>query len=222
VTARPAIVRDARILLVDDHAVVRQGLVQILRDAMPRARFGEAKNASAALELIGREAWDVVLLDITLPDRNGIELLKEIRQLAPDLPVLILTMHPEEQFAVRALKAGAAGYVTKNTASEEITLAVSRVLAGGRYISESLAETLASEIGRGSDRMPHERLSDREFEVFGLLARGHSVKDIATRLRVTVQTVSTYRARVLQKTGLRGNAELVQYGIRHRLFGEGP
>jgi two-component system invasion response regulator UvrY len=218
VTAAPANLREARILLVDDHAVVRQGLAQILRQTMPRAKFGEAGTAAQALDLVRRRAWNIVLLDITLPDRNGLEVLKDIRQLAPDLPVLILTMHPEEQLAVRALKAGAAGYVTKNTASEVITHAVGRVLAGGRYITESLADTLANEVGRGADRMPHERLSDREFEVFGLLARGHNVKDVAAQLGISVQTVSTYRARVLDKMGLRTNAELVQYGIRNRLF----
>ena len=217
-TAAAANLRETRILLVDDHAVVRQGLAQILRQTMPRAKFGEAGTAAQALDLVRRREWNIVLLDITLPDRNGLEVLKDIRQLAPDLPVLILTMHPEEQLAVRALKAGAAGYVTKNTASEVITHAVGKVLAGGRYITESLADTLANEVGKGADRMPHERLSDREFEVFGLLARGHNVKDVAAQFGISVQTVSTYRARVLDKMGLRTNAELVQYGIRNRLF----
>ena len=216
-TRAPAILREARLLLVDDHAVVRQGLGQILREAMPRATLGEAETGEQALELIRREAWDAVLLDISLPDRNGIEILKEIRQIAPDLPVLILTMHPEEQFALRALKAGAAGYVTKSTAPAEIVHAVGRVLARGRYITESLGEKLATDLGRDSDRMPHERLSDRESEVFGMLARGHTVKAIAAALRISVQTVSTYRSRVIEKTGMKSNADLVQYAIRNHL-----
>lgn len=209
--------RPVSILLVDDHDVVRHGLVQILQEAIPRATFGQAETAARAMDLVRGQRWDVVLLDISLPDRNGIEVLKEIRQIRPELPVLILTMHPEEQFAVRALKAGAAGYVTKNKASEEIVQAVGRVLDGGRYITESVADKLAVEIGRDDDRLPHERLSDREFEVFGMLANGHTVKDIAARLTLSVQTVSTYRARVLEKMDMTNNAEIVQYGIRHGL-----
>ncbi len=163
-------IQQARVLLADDHAIVRQGLADILRASMPRAKFGEARTGQETLELVRRQVWDLVLLDITLPDRNGIEVLKEIRELDPKLPVVILTMHPEEAFGLRALKAGAAGYLTKNTDPKEIILAVSQVLARGRYISESLAEKVATEFRRDGIRMPHERLSDREFEVFSLLA----------------------------------------------------
>ena len=207
-----------KILLVDDHAVVRQGLLQILRDAMPRAGFGQAEDGEAALALLEREKWDVVLLDVSLPDRNGLDVLKRIREAWPAVAVLVLSMHPEEQFGIRALRAGAAGYMTKKSASQQIVTAVQRVLAGGHYVSESLAERLAAEMGRESDKLPHERLSDREYEVFGLLARGHTVKEVASKLGVSVQTVSTHRAHVLDKTGLANNAELVQYGMRHHLF----
>ncbi|MEO8431281.1 MAG: response regulator transcription factor [Acidobacteriota bacterium] len=216
-TLPPAAGRPARVLLADDHAVLREGLVQILAKSMPHASFGEARSGEEALELVRRERWDLVLLDITLPDRNGIEVLKDLRHVAPEMPVLMLTMHPEDEFAVRALKAGAAGYVMKNSDSDEIARAVERVLTGGRYITDSLAQKLAAEFGRDTERMPHERLSDREFEVFGLLARGHTVKDIAARLKISVQTVSTYRARVFEKTGMKSNAEIVQYAIRQKL-----
>jgi two-component system invasion response regulator UvrY len=208
-----------KILLADDHAVVRHGLIQILREAMPRAKFGEAETGRETLDLVRRERWDVALLDISLPDKNGLEVLKEIRLAAPSLPVLILSMYPEEQFAVRALRAGAAGYVTKARASEEIVAAVRRVLAGRRYITDSVAESLAMEVGRDVEKPPHERLSDREHQVFGLLARGHTVKAIASELRVSVQTVSTYRSRILEKMGARSNADLTEYALRERLLG---
>jgi len=209
--------RQARVLLADDHAIVRQGLLDILRESMPRAKFGEARTGQETVELVRRQVWDILLLDISLPDRSGIEILKEVRGLDPKLPVLILTMHPEEEFGLRSLRAGAAGYLTKNTDPKEIVVAVGRVLARGRYISESLAEELATEFRRDGVRMPHERLSDREFEVFGLLARGHTVKEIAARLKISAQTVSTHRSRVIDKMGLRTNADLVQYAVRHAL-----
>lgn len=214
-------IRQARVLLADDHAIVRQGLADILRASMPRAKFGEARTGQETLELVRRQVWDIVLLDITLPDRNGIEVLKEIRELDPKLPVLILTMHPEEAFGLRALKAGAAGYLTKNTDPKEIILAVAQVLARGRYISESLAEKVATEFRRDGIRMPHERLSDRELEVFSLLSRGHTVKEIAARLKISAQTVSTHRSRIVEKTGMQTNADLVQYATRHQLFDGG-
>jgi two-component system, NarL family, invasion response regulator UvrY len=208
-----------RILIVDDHAVVRQGLTQILREAMPKAVFGEAEDGATALSRIRRDAWDVILLDISLPDANGLEVLKSLREASPNVPVLVLSMHAEEQFGIRALRGGAAGYVTKKSASHEIVRAVRRVLAGRRYVSESLAECLAVEVGRASEKLPHERLSNREYEIFGLLARGYTVKEISGRLRVSAQTVSTHRSRVLEKTGMSSNAELVQYGMRYQLFG---
>jgi DNA-binding NarL/FixJ family response regulator len=207
-----------RILIADDHGVVRHGLIQILQDALPDADFGEAETGREAVEEVQRESRDLVILDISLPDQNGLQVLKQIHAIAPRLPVLILSMHPEEQFAVRAIRAGAAGYVTKRTAPQEIAVAARRVLAGHRYVTASIAERLVVEVGRTSDRPPHERLSDREYEVFRLLALGKTVKESGAELSLTVQTVSTYRARLLEKMGLETNAQLTEYLIQNRLF----
>ncbi len=207
-----------KILLADDHSVVRHGLIQILREAIVRSSFGEAETGQEALDLVRREAWDVAILDISLPDQSGLEVLKEIRLAAPGLPVLILSMYSEDQFAVRALRAGAAGYVTKRRASEEIVAAVRRVLAGRRYVTDSISERLAVEVGRDSEEPPHERLSDREYQVFGLLALGHTVKAIASQLKVSAQTVSTHRSRILDKMGARSNADLTGYALREHLL----
>ena len=208
----------ARILVADDHAVVRRGLIEILRDVLPNALFGEAESGARALELARRELWDVVVLDVSLPDQNGLDVLKQIRVFAPQLPVLILSMYPEEQFALRAFRAGAAGYVTKRTAPQEIGEAVRRVLAGGRYITPSIAERMALDLARPKDKAPHEILSDREYQVFRRLAMGKTVKDIGAELALSVQTVSTYRARILSKMGFRTNAELTEYAIRSGLL----
>jgi DNA-binding NarL/FixJ family response regulator len=207
-----------RILVADDHAVVRRGLIEILRDVLPAAVFGEAESGARTLELARREPWDVVVLDVSLPDQNGLDVLKQIRVFAPRVPVLILSMYPEEQFALRAFRAGAAGYVTKRTAPQEIGEAVRRVLAGGRYITPSIAERMALDLSRPTDRAPHELLSDREYQVFRRLAIGKTVKDIGAELALSVQTVSTYRARILSKMGFRTNAELTEYAIRSGLL----
>lgn len=206
-----------RVLLVDDHAVVRQGLKQILTESIPEVRFGDAASGEQALRKARSEAWNIVILDISLPGKSGLEVLKELRQSYPRLPVLVLSMHPEEQFAVRALKAGAAGYVTKRTAAKELTAAVRKVLSGGRYVSDSLAERLAVEIQAGSGP-PHERLSDREYQVFRMLAMGKTVKEIGEELSLTPQTVSTHRSRILDKMGMATNAELTQYAIQAGLL----
>jgi two-component system, NarL family, invasion response regulator UvrY len=207
-----------RILVADDHAVVRRGLIEILRDSLPGAAFGEAETGSRALELAQTEKWDLAILDVSLPDQSGLEVLKQIRGLAPGLPVLVLSMHSEEQFALRTLRAGASGYVTKKTAPQEIGEAVRRVLAGGRYITPSIAERMALEIADPKDKSPHERLSDREYQVFRRLALGKTVKEIAQELSVSVQTVSTHRARILAKMGFRTNAELTEYAILDHLL----
>jgi two-component system invasion response regulator UvrY len=208
----------SRILVADDHAVVRRGLIEILRDLIPGATFGEAETGGQALELAGAEKWDLVILDVSFPDQSGLEVLKQIRVLAPRLPVLILSMHPEEQFAVRSLRAGAAGYVTKKTAPQEIGEAARRVLAGGRYITPSVAERMAVDISHRGDAAPHERLSDREYQVFRQLAFGKTVKEVAAELSLSVQTVSTYRARILAKMGFHTNADLTEYAVRSRLL----
>jgi DNA-binding NarL/FixJ family response regulator len=205
-----------KILLADDHAVVRHGLQQILTDAFKRATYGEARNAQEALDLVWKQDWDVVVLDITMPGRSGLDVLREIKQFKPRLPVLVLSVHPENQFAVRVLKSGASGYMTKESAPDELVGAVKKVLAGGHYVSNSLAENLAVSLS-ANQRAPQEKLSDREFQVLRLIASGKMVTDIAREMSLSVKTISTYRSRVLQKMGMKNNAELMHYAIEHRL-----
>jgi DNA-binding NarL/FixJ family response regulator len=206
-----------RILLADDHAVVRHGLKQIIAEEYRRAVFGEARNAQEALDLVWKEGWDIVVLDITMPGRSGLEVLREIKRSRPKLPVLVLSMHPENQFAVRVLKRGAAGYMTKESAPEELVGAIRKVLTGGRYVSPSLAEKLATYVSSDAPKPPQELLSDREFQVLRLIASGKTVSEIAKELSLSVKTISTYRSRILEKMGLRNNAELMHYAIQHQL-----
>ena len=208
-----------KILLTDDHAVVRQGLKLILADHFKRAIFGEARNAQEALERVSREKWDVAVLDVTLPGRGGLEVLKEMKRLRPKMPVLILSMHPEDQFAVRMLKTGAAGYLTKESAGDELVGAIEKVVSGGRYISSSLAERMASYLDMDMEKAPHERLSDREFLVLRMIASGKAVGQIAKELSLSVKTISTYRARVLEKMDMKHNAELTHYALQKKLVG---
>ena len=202
--------------MADDHAVVRHGLKQILTDAFKRATYGEARNAQEALDLVWKQEWDVVVLDITMPGRSGLDVLREIKKSKPRLPVLVLSMHPENQFAVRVLKCGASGYMTKESAPDELVGAVKKVLAGGRYVSNALAEDLAASLS-ASQKAPQEKLSDREFQVLRLIASGKMVTDIAHELSLSVKTISTYRSRILDKMGMKNNAELMHYAIQHRL-----
>lgn len=202
-----------RILIADDHAVVRRGLRETLGEAFPRATFGEAKAAQEALESVMHQDWDVLILDISMPGKSGLEILDDLRRLRPKLPVLLLSMHPEGQFARRALKAGAAGYLTKESAPEELKEAVRRVQAGGHYVSAALAEKL-SDLRREADMPVHELLSDREFQVLLMLASGKTVKQIADEIALSAKTVSTYRARILLKTGLKTTAELIRYALQ--------
>ena len=206
-----------RILIADDHAVVRKGLRQILADEFKKAEFGEAANAREALERLRKENWDAVVLDITMPGRSGLEALKEIKETKPRLPVLVLSMHPEDQFAVRVLKSGASGYMTKESAPEELVGAVKKMLAGGRYVSAALAEKMASYLAVDTPKPPHERLSDREFVVLRMIASGKTVSQIAQELSLSVKTVSTYRARILEKMDMTSNAELTHYSIKNQL-----
>ena len=206
-----------RALIADDHAVVRQGLRQILQETSDMQVTGEAATGPEALERARGDSYDVVVLDITMPGRSGFEVLKELRVERPELPVLVLSMHAEEQFAVRLLKAGAAGYLNKETAPEELVKAIRKVVAGGRYVSPTLAEKLAFEIDAGSDKLAHETLSDREFQVMRMLASGKTVKEIAAELSLSVKTISTYRARILAKMNLHTNAELIHYAITNQL-----
>jgi DNA-binding NarL/FixJ family response regulator len=206
-----------KILITDDHAVVRQGLKQILLEEFTRAEFGEATNAQEAIERVWKENWDVVVLDITMPGRSGLEVLKEIKKSKPKLPVLVLSMHPEDQFAIRLLKIGASGYMTKESAPNELVGAVRKVIAGGRYVSPALAEKMASYLTIDVHTPPHERLSDREFLVLRLIASGKTPTAIAKELALSVKTISTYRMRILEKMSMANNAELTHYAIQNRL-----
>jgi two-component system invasion response regulator UvrY len=206
-----------KILIVDDHVVVRDGIKRIFTEPPNTASFGEASTAEEALNLVRAEDWDVVVLDISLGDRNGLELLKELKQRRPSLPVLILSMHAEEQYARRAFKAGAAGYITKDCSRVELVNALNKVLQGGRYVSPALAEKLVVDLERGTDRPPHETLSDREFEVMRLIASGKTLSEIADLLALSDKTISTYRARLLEKMGMKTNAELTHYALTNKL-----
>jgi two-component system, NarL family, invasion response regulator UvrY len=206
-----------RVLLVDDHAVVRRGVRDILTEALGNVAFGEAGKPSEALEKLQRESWDVVVLDISLPGRGGVDALRDMKRLRPKVPVLVLSMHAEEHYALRALRAGAAGYVNKEGAAEELAGAVRKVLTGGTHISARLAETLANNLRAGSSRPAHERLSDRELEVLRGLAAGKTVKEISAGLALSEKTVSTYRARLLEKMQMHSNAELIQYAMHEGL-----
>ncbi|MES2693861.1 MAG: response regulator transcription factor [Verrucomicrobiota bacterium] len=206
-----------KILLTDDHAILRQGLKQILAEEFKRAEFGEASSAQEAIERVWKEHWDIVVLDITMPGRSGVEVLKEIKKSKPKLPVLMLSMLPEDQFAVRLLKAGAAGYMTKETAPSELVGAVKKIMAGGRYVSPSLAEKMASYLAIDVQTPPHERLSDREFLVLRQIASGKTPTIIAKEIGLSVKTVSTYRMRILEKMSMANNAELTTYAIHNQL-----
>lgn len=206
-----------RILLVDDHAVVRRGVRAILEDQLPGATIAEAADGEGALAALG-QPYDAMVLDLSMPGRSGIDLLAEIKHRHPSLPVLIMSLHGEEQFAVRALRAGASGYLTKSTAPEQLVAAVTKIARGGRYVSEALAERLAAGLGDGGGAAaPHERLSDREFDVMRGIASGKSVSEIAADMRLSVKTVSTYRARLLDKMGMENNAALTRYALERGL-----
>jgi DNA-binding NarL/FixJ family response regulator len=206
-----------RILIVDDHAVVRDGVKRIFDEQPGEVNFGEASTAQEALKLVREENWDAVVLDISLGGRSGLDVLKELKQIQPRLPVLVLSMHSEEQYARRAFKTGAAGYITKDNSRAELVKAINKVADGGRYVSPSLAEKLAFDIERGTDRPLHEALSHREFEVMRLIASGKSVIEIAALLSLSDKTISTYRSRILVKMNMRTNAELIRYAVKNRL-----
>jgi two-component system invasion response regulator UvrY len=207
-----------RVLIADDHAIVREGLRLILAESDTPFTVGEASNGATLLERVGAEAWDLVILDLSLPDRSGLDLLRDLRTMRPRLPVLILSMHAEEQYAVRALRSGAAGYLTKETASEQLLEAILRITRGGRYVTPAVAEALAAEISGEARSRPHELLSDREFEVLCLSGRGRTPTEIARQLDLSVKTVSTYRSRIVEKLGLRNHVEMILYAKEHELL----
>jgi len=206
-----------KILITDDHAVLRRGLKQILEDGFGKIQFGDAANASEAIAQVAKEQWDLVVLDITMPGRSGLDALKEIKALKPNMRVLVLSVHSEDQFAVRVLKAGASGFLNKDSAPEELVKAVRRVLAGGRYVSASLAEKLAGTLEKKDSEFPHQQLSDREFQVLRMIGSGKTVSEIAEELSLSVKTVSTYRTRILEKMNLSTNAELTRYSFENKL-----
>lgn len=207
-----------RILIADDHTVVRRGLKQILLEAFPSAAIEEVADAEDLLKKVMLEEWDVVISDISMPGRSGLDVLQQIRQNHPKLPVLILSIHPEDQYAIRVLRAGASGYLNKDSAPEELVKAVNWILLGKKYITSSIAEKLATSLDQDTDKSPHEYLSDREFEVLKLLSAGKAVSDIAEQLSLSVTTVSTYRARIMAKMNLKTNADLTLYSIEHKLL----
>jgi two-component system invasion response regulator UvrY len=207
-----------RILIADDHTVVRKGLRQILTEEFLAAHIVEVADADELFRQVLKEEWDVVITDIAMPGRSGLEVLQQIRQHYPKLPVLVLSVHPEDQYAIRVMRAGASGYLNKDSASDELVKAVHRILLGKKYITPSLAEKLAESLDQDADRLPHEILSDREFEVFKLLAAGMAVADIADKLALSPTTVSTYRARILQKMNAKNNADLTRYAMEYKLI----
>jgi DNA-binding NarL/FixJ family response regulator len=206
-----------RVLIADDHAVFRRGLKETISEAFPKVTFGEAKSALETLEDVRLQNWDIVILDISMPGKSGLDILSDLKRLRPKVPILLLSMHPEEQYARRALKAGASGYLTKESVPEELQRAVRRIVAGGRYVSATLAEKLAADLRNGVDVPVHELLSDREFQVLRMIASGKTVKQIADEIALSVKTVSTYRARILEKTGMRTTAELIRYAFQAQL-----
>jgi DNA-binding NarL/FixJ family response regulator len=207
----------ARVLIIDHHEVVRDGVKKILGEHRGRASLGEASSAAEALKLVREQNWDVALLDLSLEGCTGLEVLKELKQVRPNLPVVVLSMHSEEQYARRAFKAGAAGYITADSPRAELVAAVNRVIEGGRYVSPAIAGKVIVDLERGEDGPAHEALSDREFEVMRLIASGKTVGEIAELISLSDSTISTYRARILEKMGMKTNAELTRYGIQNKL-----
>src|SRR5579864_5565270 len=210
-----------RILLADDHALLRQGLIQILSDEFPEAQFRETGTTQETLECLVEGPWDVVVLDVFMPGRSGLEVLDAVRQMQQRPPVLVLSSAPEEQMAVRVLRAGASGYLNKQAAPDHLVQAVRKLMQGGKYVSVSLAERLASEAGRPS-QAPHEKLSDREFQVMRLLVAGKSLKEVANELSLSVKTISTFHTRIWEKLGVKNDVELVHYALEHHLAEERP
>lgn len=206
-----------KVLIADDHPIVRQGLRQILSEESDMAVAGEATNSIEVLELVNHKDCDIVVLDITMPGKSGLDVLKELKLRRPRLPVIILSVYPEERYAVRALKAGAMGYMTKESAPEELVRAIRKIVSGGIYVSPSLADQLALNVRNEADKLPHERLSDREYEVMLMIASGKTISRIAGELSLSVKTISTYRAHILEKMDLKDNAELTHYAVRNNL-----
>ncbi len=207
-----------RVLIADDHAILRRGIKQILAEIPSISAVDEATNGQEVLAKIAKGSYNLVLLDISMPGRSGLEVLKQLKAEKPGLPVLMLSMHPEEQYAVRALKAGASGYLTKESAPDELIAAVQKIIQGGKYVSASLAERFVSELSKPSEKALHQILSDREYEIMCMIASGKTVSEIGDQLALSVKTVSTYRARILFKMSMKNNAEITRYALENGLL----
>lgn len=209
--------RRIRILIADDHSIVRRGLRQILSEGISAVDFGEASNAAEAFALLEQKEFDILILDLSMPGRSGLDFLKDVKVLKPKIPVLVLSMYPEDQYALRVMRAGADGYMTKESAPEELVQAVIKIVGGGKYISQTFSEQLLHAVHEPQISEAHQTLSDREFEVMQLIASGKTVSEIAEKLSLSVKTVSTYRTRILEKLHLSTNAELTRYALERKL-----
>ncbi len=206
------------ILIADDHTVVRKGLIQILMDEFSQTRFTEAKDGNELLQAARIGTWDIIITDLSMPGRNGLDTLKQLRSELPAIPILVLSIHSENQYAVRVLKAGASGYLTKESAPDELVKAVQQILQGNKYITNSVAEKLLDSVKKGHSEFPHELLSDREFDVLRLIASGKTISEIAVLLTLSVNTISTYRLRILEKMKMHSSSELTHYAISNHLL----
>jgi two-component system invasion response regulator UvrY len=206
-----------KVLIIDDHAVVRRGMISLLQEHLKDVEVGEANEARSGLEAVRSDRWDLVIVDITMPGRNGLELIQDIKLEHASLPILVISSHPEKDYALRALKLGAAGYVSKQSAADILVTAVKRVLSGRRYISSALAEQLAGAMAGETSGTSHETLSNRELQVLRLIALGKTVKEISAELALSAKTVATYRSRIAEKMGLSSNVELTRYAMQHGL-----
>lgn len=206
-----------KILIADDHTVVRKGLTLILNEAYPHAKVDEVSDAVDLLKKILKETYTVIITDITMPGRSGIEIIKEIKEIAPKTPLLVLSIHAIEEYAVRAIKSGASGYLTKDSAADELVKAIEYILKGKRYITPEIAELLANSFGDNFEKLAHENLSDREFEVMKLIASGKTISEIGDMISLSVNTISTYRTRILEKMHMHSNTDLIKYAIEHNL-----
>ena len=206
-----------KILIADDHSVVRAGIIKSLSASFPEAVFGEAGNAAEISRCIKESKWDLLILDISMPGRNGMEILKDVKESHPEIPVIIFSMYPEDQFAVRSLKAGASAYLTKDISSTEFAVAIRKILKGERYLTPSLMELITNEILQDSKKTSHDILSDREYQVFLLIASGMNVSSVALELNLSVKTISVYRANILKKMNLKNNSEITHYAFKHNL-----
>jgi DNA-binding NarL/FixJ family response regulator len=212
--------RKLKVLVADDHAMFRSGLKLVLEETRDIVVAAEAGTGIEVLKKIAEADFDIVLLDISMPERSGFDILKDLKSQKPDLPVLVLTMHPEDKYALRVLKAGASGYLTKKNAPDELVLAIRKILAGGKYLSHALAEKIAFKINDDTDKPPHETLSDREYQVMHMIASGKNLTEIAETLSLSINTISTYRSRILEKMNVKNNAEIIHYAIENQLLDE--